>query len=267
MVKQKIHFLTYGDSRKYTISKKHILNLTKISNIFDKSIGYSRKDIDSKFLNDFSKIFETKRGGGLYIWKQRIIYNHLKLMNKNDILFYSDAGSSFNPEGKKRFLEYIELLNDSKFGNLRFENKKEFIEKYWTTKEIFDYFGIKIESDIGNSPQLMGGHLIIKNNNHTMEFFDLFFQTLKDDQKLVSDFYINNQINGFEENRHDQSIMSIITKMIGGVILDNETFFENNSELQKTYPILSVRNYGHGLQDRIKYELNINNKKNIPVYF
>jgi len=113
----------------------------------------------------------------------------------------------------------------------------------------------------------MGGHLIIKNNNHTMEFFDLFFQTLKDDQKLVSDFYINNQINGFEENRHDQSIMSIITKMIGGVILDNETFFENNSELQKTYPILSVRNYGHGLQDRIKYELNINNRKNIPVYF
>lgn len=103
MVKQKIHFLTYGDSRKYTISKKHILNLTKISNIFDKSIGYSRKDIDSKFLNDFSKIFETKRGGGLYIWKQRIIYNHLKLMNKNDILFYSDAGSSFNPEGKRDF--------------------------------------------------------------------------------------------------------------------------------------------------------------------
>jgi len=266
-MKQKIHFLTYGDSGKYHTSKKHIVNLAKISNIFDESIGYSRKNLDEKFLNDYSDILKIKRGGGLYIWKQRIIYNHLKSMNKNDLIFYSDAGSSFNPHGRKRFLEYIDLLNDSIYGNLRFENKKEHVEMYWTTKELFNYFNLDINSVHARTPQLMGGHLLFQNNEHTSEFFEIFFKTILDDPNLVSDYYTHNQIEGFNENRHDQSIMSLISKLSGSVILENETFFEKQSQIQYQYPILSVRNYGHGIKDRIRYILNIKNMKNEPVFF
>jgi hypothetical protein len=267
MSKQKIHFITYGDTQKYGISKKHILNLAKNSNIFNECIGYKKEDLDINFLNKYKKIFEASRGGGFYIWKQKIIFDHLQSMNQNDILFYSDAGSSFNPLGKKRFLEYIELLNLSEFGNLRFENKKKYIEKYWTIKELFDYFNIAMNSEEAQSTQLMGGHLMFKNNKHTNLFFENFFKTLEYDSLLVTDHYSENQIPGFLENRHDQSIMSIITKLIGGVILQNETFFEKGSEVQKDYPILSVRNYGHGLKDKIRYTFNVENKKNIPVFF
>ena len=79
------------------------------------------------------------------------------------------------------------------------------------------------------------------------------------DEKKQNDFFI--------ENRHDQSIMSILTKLYGGIIIQNETYFTKDSSEQIDYPFLSVRNYGHGFRDRIKYQLNINKIKTTPIWF
>tara|TARA_B100001029_G_C15037961_1_gene441488 strand:+ start:36 stop:830 length:795 start_codon:yes stop_codon:yes gene_type:complete len=262
---QKIDFITYGDSSKYTISKKHIINLAKHSNFFNNCVGYSQKDLDDEFKNKFDSILKHERGGGYYIWKIAIIKSHLKYLNNNDILIYCDSGSSFNYFAKKRFFEYIEIINNSKYGNLRFESKENHIEKFWTTKELFNYFSVDINSKIANTPQLLGGHIIFKKNDHTIDFLNLFTDAVINDQKLITDFYDSNQIEEFIENRHDQSIMSLISKKYGGEILQNETFFAKNSEEQKSFPFLSVRNYGHGLKDRIKY--NLGYKINTPIYF
>ena len=45
------------------------------------------------------------------------------------------------------------------------------------------------------------------------------------DKNLITDHYNTNQISNFKENRHDQSILSLLSKKFGGVILKNETFF------------------------------------------
>ncbi len=264
---QKIYFITYGDSSKYYLSKKHIINLAKNSNFFDDCLALNLNDVDEEYREKYSKIFTLERGGGYYIWKPRIIYNLLQKLNENDIVVYTDAGSSFNYFAKKRFYEYIEMINDSDFGNLRFENKKENIEKFWTTREIFDYFKINTDSKYANTTQLMGGHLIFKKNNHTNIFFEKFFEILNYDEKLVTDYYEKNQNDFFIENRHDQSIMSILTKLYGGIIIQNETYFTKDSSEQIDFPFLSVRNYGHGFRDRIKYQLNINKIKTTPIWF
>jgi len=264
-MKQKINFITYGDSKKYEISKKHILNLAKHSGFFNECLGMSKKDINLKFKNSFEKILSEKRGGGYYIWKIPIIQQSLESLNEGDLLVYSDSGSSFNFYAKKRFFEYVDLINDSNFGNLRFESKKSHIEKNWTSREIFEYFNIDIDSDVGDSIQLLGGHLIFKKNEHTDNFFNIFLKLLRENPLLVTDFYKEDQIDQFVENRHDQSIMSIISKKFGGVILENETFFEKDSPDQHSYPFLSVRHYGHGFKDKIKYRLG--HKRSTPIYF
>ena len=46
MAKQKIHFITYGDSLKYFLSKKHIKNLAYQSGIFETTKGYSKKGLN-----------------------------------------------------------------------------------------------------------------------------------------------------------------------------------------------------------------------------
>ena len=43
--------------------------------------------------------------------------------------------------------------------------------------------------------------------------------------------------------------------------------FNKNEENQYHYPFLSVRNYGHGKKDTIKFNLNFRNMKTTPVYF
>ena len=264
---QKIYFITYGDSSKYHLSKKHITNLAKVSNFFDQCFSLDLSAVDAEYKSKYSKIFNFTRGGGYYIWKPRIIYNLLESLNQNDIVVYADSGSSFNYLAKKRFYEYIDMINESDFGNLRFENEKENIEKMWTNKEIFNYFKVSTDSVYAETTQLMGGHLIFKKNDHSKLFFEKFFETLNYDENLITDFYKNNQGKFFIENRHDQSIMSMITKLYGGVILKNETYFAKNSHEQVSYPFLSVRNYGHGFKDFLKYQINLNKIKTTPKWF
>ena len=88
-----------------------------------------------------------------------------------------------------------------------------------------------------------------------------------EDINLLTDFYTSNQVEKFIENRHDQSIMSLISKTMGCESIANETYFEEFSDKQYLYPFLSVRHYGHGKRDRIKYFINYKNIKKIPIYF
>ena len=263
---QKIYFITYGDS-KFNISKKHLIGLAKYSKYFDYCLSFGPQDIEESFKREFKNILEAKRGGGYWLWKYFFINKIINEINENDLVIYCDAGASFNYHAKKRFYEYIDMINESDFGNLRFENEKENIEKMWTNKEIFNYFKVSTDSVYAETTQLMGGHLIFKKSDHSKLFFEKFFETLNYDENLITDFYKNNQGKFFIENRHDQSIMSMITKLYGGVILKNETYFAKNSHEQVNYPFLSVRNYGHGFQDFLKYQINLNKIKTTPKWF
>jgi len=91
-------FLTYGNDR-FNLSKKRICKEANDLNIFDKIICETDKTIinDTEFSNqllnnDFKNVFNSRRGGGYYIWKPYIIYKHLQLLNENDILVFVDAG-------------------------------------------------------------------------------------------------------------------------------------------------------------------------------
>ncbi len=267
MNNRRIVFYTYGDSRKYDISKKHLIYLAKKSDIFDNLYSFSRKDVPKYDEIPYKHILRQERGGGYWIWKYLLLEKLLTNTKKNDLIVYCDSGSSFNYYAKNRLLEYFDLLDSSEFGNFRIESKKIHIEKYWTTKEIFKYFNVMDNKEITDSPQLLGGYLIFKNCEQTKYLLNIFFQLIRTDWKLITDEYNNNQIKQFIENRHDQSILSVISKKYGSVVIENETYFENESKEQLNYPFLSVRNYGHGKKDRIKYLINYKEIKTKPVFF
>lgn len=266
---QKIYFITYGDTPEYDISKKHLISLIKYTDLFESAVSFNSNNLEQDFVNKYSKILSQKRGGGYWLWKINIINQTLKHMKENDLLLYMDAGSSFNINGKKRFLEYVDLLNHEKVnGNFRFESESHHIEKEWTSKEIFSYFGVNQDSDIASTTQYEGGHLLLRKNEHTNELINSFLKAIDYDPMLITDFYNStNQIENFKECRHDQSILSILSKTLGCVSVKNETDFRDREYLQYTYPILAVRKKGHGLKDRLKYSVFSNYYKNKPSYF
>lgn len=266
---QKVYFITYGTSPEYDISKKHLISLINHSGLFEKAISFDFKDLEYDFVKKYEKILTNKKGGGYWIWKLNILKQTLEKIKKNDILLYMDSGSSFNINGKKRFLEYIELLNqENNIGNFRFESEKHHLENEWTSKEVFSYFDIKVDSLIGNSTQFEAGHLLLKKNKHTDELLNSFLEAVDYDPALITDYYNNTQqIESFKECRHDQSILSLLSKKLGCVSVENETDFRSRKDIQYEYPILAVRKKGHKKKDRLKYTIFSSYYKKRPSYF
>tara|TARA_B100000902_G_scaffold59643_1_gene66753 strand:- start:35487 stop:36290 length:804 start_codon:yes stop_codon:yes gene_type:complete len=265
----KIYFLTYGDNNFY-LSKKHIISLAKRSKFFDFCISMGPKDLDYEFKNKYNEVLNYSRGGGYWIWKHRIISNLLEEINHGDVVVYCDAGASINISNpaKKRFNEYINIINSSELSNLRMECEKGYIEKYYTYTELFNYFDVKQESDIGNSLQLQAGHMFFKKNNDSKSYFKEYKKVLEFNIEIITDSLNNsNQIKNFKENRHDQSIFSLLSKIYGSEIIPNETEFRTKPTMQYEYPFLSVRSHGHGPKDYLKYFLNPKKFTKNTVFF
>tara|TARA_B100000282_G_C31688729_1_gene470392 strand:- start:214 stop:1074 length:861 start_codon:yes stop_codon:yes gene_type:complete len=258
------HFVTYGD-RSFNIQKKRIRYQANQLNFFDEIHVFSQKDISKEFKLKFKNVFNDDLGGGYWIWKIYVLDLMLKKTKENDIFLYLDAGSTINIKARKRMNEYFEILHESDKSFLRFSIDKK--EKYWTSKEVFNYFDLNINSNFGESDQLAGGIIFVKNNATSKNFVKEFLELLDYDEKLITNFYIKNQIKGFKSPRHDQSIFSILGKKYESIILSDETYFKNNTKKQYDYPILTVRDRSSSNWEKVKFYLNYFNNLKKPIYF
>ena len=237
--KQKIHFITYGDNN--VNCKDRILSEAEKFACFDTITPYGRENISTDFNTKFKDILEQKRGGGYWIWKFDIILSRLNEIDYNDILVYTDCGTTININGKNRFYEYIDLLNNSEHGIISFE--MNYIEKEWTTKQLFNNLDIDMDSDIANSGQYVGGILIMKKTEHTLMIFNKCIELLNNDQNLITDIYNSDQNTYFKENRHDQSILSLIRKKYNSIVIKNDydDLWRDINEDNKHIPFIATR--------------------------
>ena len=133
------------------------------------------------------------------------------------------------------------MLNNSNKGIISFQMPH--LEKHYTIKEIFNYFNVDINGKIGNSGQIIGGIRIMKKNINLINLIDIENKTLYDNPLLFTDYYNKiNQEKYFKDNRHEQSIFSVIRKIYGSILLSDETWFTpfgNNKSLN--YPFWATR--------------------------
>ena len=212
-------FLTYGDL-KFKKSRERIVNEANQLNYFNNIIMETEKTIlDDEFQKalknkKFRNVFNNKRGGGYWLWKPYIIYKNLKLINDNDILIYSDAGSTIynNKNTYNKLNKYINIINKSSKGILGFKNEQ--IESKWTKGDIFKHFNCLNNKDIYNTTQFSGGSLhIVRKCKYSLYIYKLWWDTARKFPELFDD-KTNKIINykNFIENRHDQSVWSLICK-------------------------------------------------------
>jgi len=236
-----IHFITYANHR-YEKSRQRIIDQAKNFGVFKTITGFTPNDLSNEFKNKFKDILCLPRGGGYWIWKYDIIMSKFNEINEGDYIVYADAGCTINKNGIDRFFEYIDMINKSPYGILSFQ-MGELYDKFYTVKEIFEYFDIKQNHIVRNSGQIMATILIIKKNDHSRSVFDKYYELLCDNVNLITDLYnVVNQWDYFRDNRHDQSILSVIRKIYGSVVIPDETYFDNFGcdEAQKV-PILATR--------------------------
>ena len=207
----KIHFISYGDD-KFKKSKERLQQEAIDFEEFDSIEVFGPEDLDEDFRKEYADVLSAQRGGGYWIWKPQIIKQKLDKIDKDDLLLYLDSGSTINPKGKKRFFEYIDIINKSDYG-LLVHPQPAYPEYAWTTNQIFDFFNVSIDSEIFLSPQLLAGVVFMKNCKHVNMIYQTCLNALKSDRNLFTDHYDNlSQHKGFIENRHDQSSFSLVCK-------------------------------------------------------
>lgn len=243
----KIMGISYA-SRKFSKRKNVVTKNANDSGFFDEFKCFTEDDIPEEFKENHKEVWNMQtRGGGYWIWKPYILQQALNELNEDDILVYIDSGCDLNvtTESRKRFSEYIDMINNSRNGTLRFELLH--LEKKYTNKKTVEYFKKKYNIADGfmnmylESPQLLSGIMFFKKTNFVKEFFKKFYQIVEDDAFLFTDEYT--EFN--ESHRHDQSMLSMLEKiMYGGLILQDETYFDDgyfSSDHAKKFPIWATR--------------------------
>lgn len=218
---QKIHFISYGN-HVFNNSKKRLYKEANDSGWFHTINMYGPEFLSDSFKNDFGDILEKKKGGGYWIWKPYIIKKKLDEIEDNDILIYLDSGCTLNTKAKKRFDEYIEMLDNSNLGIICFQTAHP--EHTYTKKEILDHFNIDEKNEHYNSRQNIATVVMIKKNKNSIKIINEWYETLNNNPSLFTD-HTKVKHPGYIANRHDQSILSIISKLHGNILLGQETFF------------------------------------------
>lgn len=261
--------MTFG-SQRYAQCVKRIVKEAANINVFDAIHGFTDADLkaDLAFWNTHRAFIENHPVGyGYWVWKSYLIQKMLATLNDGDYLVYCDSGCEVNSGGRARLLEYFDLLDNdvNQYGIISFELEHK--EKTWTKRAIFDYFGCELFDDmmchyldennvkckltpeqqydmgrlsVMDSNQFVGGILVMKKTSKLMNLVSRWYNAVCR-YDLLDDSRSNNEYPEYIDNRHDQSLFSVLRKMHGSIVLKDETYFHYwvGSE---TFPFLAKRN-------------------------
>jgi hypothetical protein len=231
-------FVTFADSR-YKASLSRIKLQAEKIDVYTKIYVFTESDFDINFVKLFPGLVKPGiRGFGYWCWKPYLI---LKVLNESDIgsiIHWVDAGCWLRLEGRKRLLEYFEIAEGSKVGIVGFQadqpicktaNKQNYMlpEKQWTKGDILDYFNVRGQSSIVDSNQIEATTLFVKNCEPAVSIIKNWYEVYLNHFHLVDDSpSISPNDKCFIENRHDQSVVSILIKLHNGTVLPAfETYY------------------------------------------
>lgn len=209
--------------------------------LFDEIFLYTEKKLPfyaKKRCREIIKKTGCKRGYAYWCWKPVVINQVLSKMQDGDILVYSDAGTHMNPNGKNKLLdEYIPMAIKNDIWLVRLESALTDVN--WTKIDTINFFRNLITDDMKrisfekeiNEGQLEGGTLIIKKSDYSCKIMRQWetFMSLEnlhlfdDSPSKISEF------KNFHENRHDQSVLSLLLKSNHYAATGTEHFWSSDS--------------------------------------
>ena len=207
-------------------SANRLKKQAELSNYYDEIKILNPIDFDEKMKRKFDNIVQRRknRGYGYWFWKPLFIKKIMEQLNPGDIIHYVDIGCHIQNKNFK-FNNYLDLLIDndrwilsfqynseeSKFKNeISFPKREEF--KY-TKGDLLDYFGYLDNKNVTDSPQFWAGSFFIVKGIQALNFLDEWINIFEKKFDLIDDSKSKiNNLEGFIENRHDQSVFSLLCK-------------------------------------------------------
>ena len=239
-----IYFASFGGpSTSYHNALQRICGEAKSFNLFTKILGYTDVYLknDTEFWSKHGAFVSSNpRGYGYWLWKSYLIKKLLATTNDGDIIVYADAGCTMNLQGKTRLLEYIEMGRTHESGIVSFQLTHP--EKCWTKGDISKYLGAS-PNDLSTG-QLVGGIFILRKCKTVVDLVDKWYETGSHYNLIDDSPSLTTNDPEFRENRHDQSIWSILRKQHGSIILPDETYFLDWNVYGAPFPFWATRKRG-----------------------
>jgi hypothetical protein len=192
-------------------------------------VGATEKDLAPAFRKRFNEYLRPEhRGYGYYAWKPQIALQVLEGLSHGDVLHWIDAGCHLNPRGRWRLREYFEMARDAPSGihgflclppngslyydGRQFPNQAEYM---WTKGDLLDKLKVRDSPEITATQQIGATTFFVRKCDTAMDFISEWIKTFEDDFSMIDDRpSVSPNKEGFIEHRHDQSIYSILGKLL-----------------------------------------------------
>lgn len=224
------------------------------SSLFD-TINIVSKDSLSYILQDYQNLLkdfdlDSLRGYGFWSWKPFILLEIFKNYPANSVFCYADIGCEFSKYGnyanqyfaKKALSEGLCVFSTALHQN----------EYCWSKAALLDFFDL--QHRLLMKDQIQATCFYISKEISTIRFLEQWLKfAISDNFALSSDQIGPNESPRFIENRHDQSIFSLMCKKSKFNPILSNCFFGQEDYLRKMlYPIHCNRNKGPDLSFAIQ---------------
>ncbi|WP_104721497.1 hypothetical protein [Helicobacter mesocricetorum] len=214
---QKIYLVSFGDTR-LGISICRFKQQAESLGVFDNIFIYTEASLPLEFMEDFKERIYTinakgerlsTRGFGYWCWKPKVILMALEQIKEGDLLIYCDIGCEFEAKNRDSLLDMLKDLDNNEMLGLVMGH----LEKVWNKADLLKHFNLLDNEEFLNSGQCAAGIVFLKKTPKTIQIIKEWLEVFKTHFHLVDDSpsKIPN-LPEFKENRHDQSIYSILNK-------------------------------------------------------
>lgn len=197
---------------------------------------FDEKCLGSSYYDTFFKInVQRDKGFGYWSWKPFLINLLYKRLGPGETLLYLDAGCELNRFGEKLFNDYVSRSHSKNVTLFHLPH----LSRHWTKKHPLLDFELFLEDRF----QVTAAVLFFTKSPTTTRLIERWLELSSyEGGILLTDPTPNEpQRPGFQQHRHDQSLLSWAVYEAAIPTIPDETYFEDWRQ-GITKPILTLRN-------------------------
>lgn len=203
----------------YMPSAKFQLDTALKKGKVDRTLCYNIADLDADFKRKNERILQAggERRKGCYLWKPYFVNKALADLADGDFLIYMDGAGGYYRASAAPVIHYMESNDIDMVGSRRYK----YLEKHWTKRDAFVYMECDKE-DYTDQYQCWAGFFTLKKTQNTCCIMNEWLQYAQD-YRIITDAPNTcglDNYEGFVENRHDQSILSILMRKYDVAVIE-----------------------------------------------
>lgn len=214
------HFATFGNGKFEDAARQLAAEVEALGGVFQEVHCFTELPTaiarDRRWQEHLTK--GRNHGYGWWFWKPALVMHLLEqgVLQDDDVLVYGDAGCTIGARSHQAWMLLLRrVLDDGLEASDFVAFHHEHLENQYTKGDTFARFGSSWDSeDFGLSCQIVGGYWLARIGPRTRHLFSQW-EKLAEDVSLISDDSSRLLNPAFRENRHDQSLLSMILKSSG----------------------------------------------------